>query len=154
MSSRKRPWTINLPPPLLLPPRITPPPSPLTLLTPHPDLYPLSFKNEMNNPRSSPAKNTRQCLGGHWETIYCLALSPCGKFLASAFQDSTVRVWYANNNCPTNTLRGNGTNHEFLRVIWAGIGWVGKGERRGGYGEGGLETAAAGMTTTTTDVAK
>ena len=77
----------------------------------------------------------RQCLVGLQEKIDGLSFSPCVKSLVSASQDLAVPVWDIKNHCLTVTLKGHGTDHEFLRLVWAGVGWFGKGGRRGGGGE-------------------
>ena len=79
------------------------------------------------------------------EKLYGLSFSPCGNFLASTSQDSIARVWYAKDNCLTNTMKVKGTNNDCLRLAWAGVVWVGKGGWGGGVVEGGSMTEAAGM---------
>jgi len=74
-----------------------------------------SFQNKRRNERS--------CFG-HKETIFGLSISPCGKFFASASQDSTVKVWCIENNKLLSTLNGHSTEHECLRVAWAPFSWM------------------------------
>ena len=67
-------------------------------------------------------KNERQCLG-HKEVVFGLSLSDCGKFLATAGQDSTICVWNVETNRLLSTLKGHDIKHECLRVTWASSNW-------------------------------
>ncbi len=67
-------------------------------------------------------KNERQCFG-HKELIFGLSLSPCGKFCASASQDSTVCIWNVEKNSLVATLKGHDKESECLRVTWASKNW-------------------------------
>jgi len=67
-------------------------------------------------------KNERLCLG-HKETVFGLSFSPCGNFLATASQDSTICVWDVARNSQISTLNGHGNDHECLRVAWASSIW-------------------------------
>jgi hypothetical protein len=55
---------------------------------------------------------------GHRENIYCIEFSPCGQYLASASQDSTVRIWDVAKHRLLQTLTGHSTEYECLRVTW------------------------------------
>jgi len=61
--------------------------------------------------------NERSCFG-HKETIYCVHFSECGKFLASASQDATIRVWHVTSNALLSTLTGHDKDYECLRTAW------------------------------------
>jgi WD40 repeat protein len=61
--------------------------------------------------------NERSCLG-HKETIFGVSFSECGKYLASASQDSTVIVWDVATNKELATLREHSKDYECLRVAW------------------------------------
>mmetsp|Transcript_475 Transcript_475/g.803 ORF Transcript_475/g.803 Transcript_475/m.803 type:complete len:832 (+) Transcript_475:128-2623(+) len=69
-------------------------------------------------------KGERQCFG-HKDKIFGIALSPCGKFCATASQDSTVCIWNVEKNSLVSTIVGN-KDFESLRVAWASDRW-GKG---------------------------
>jgi len=74
-------------------------------------------------------KSERMCLG-HKERILGVHLSPCGKFLASASQDSTVRVWNVEKNRQVAIINAHSKKHECLRVVWASPTWGGAQIRR------------------------
>jgi WD40 repeat protein len=60
-------------------------------------------------------------MGGHKEKIFGLALSPDSKYMASASQDSTVRIWDVKSHRLKATLsEGNNVKFECLRVAWLG----------------------------------
>lgn len=67
-------------------------------------------------------QNERSCFG-HKETIFGTAFSKCGKYLASASQDSTVRLWDVATNTALSTLEEHSTEYECLRVDWASSRW-------------------------------
>ena len=63
----------------------------------------------------------KQCFG-HKNTIFGLSMSPCGKYCATASQDSTVCIFLVKKNKLLSTLRGS-DDHECLRVAWASDKW-------------------------------
>lgn len=74
---------------------------------------------------SYPPRNQRICLGGHRETIFGISFSPDGKYLATASQDSTIRIWESRSNRLVETLsEGMDVNYECLRVAWMNAGAV------------------------------
>ncbi|KAL3778814.1 hypothetical protein HJC23_009847 [Cyclotella cryptica] len=78
-----------------------------------------------DTPSSSPPRNERICLGGHRETIFGISFSPDGKYLATASQDSTIRIWESRSNRLVETLsEGMDVNYECLRVAWRKSGLV------------------------------
>lgn len=62
-------------------------------------------------------KNERSCLG-HKETIFGVSFSECGKYFATASQDSTVRIWNVATNASLATLEEHSKDYECLRVAW------------------------------------
>lgn len=70
---------------------------------------------------SRPCSRERQAWG-HKERILGAALSPDGRYLATASQDSTVRVWCVATHRPLAVLREGSQAHELLRVAWDASG--------------------------------
>ena len=66
----------------------------------------------------------RSCIG-HRETIFGVSLSPCGRYLATASQDSSVRIWDVRTHRGVGTLEGHSKSAEVLRVAWASSSWGG-----------------------------
>ncbi len=66
-------------------------------------------------------KNERQCLG-HQSQVFALSISECGKYCATASQDSSVIVWDVEKNSQLSKIRGS-PDHECLRVAWASSQW-------------------------------
>lgn len=64
-----------------------------------------------------PTPRNERLAYGHRETIFGVAFSPDGKYLASASQDSTVRIWQVSNHKLAETLDGD-KDFECLRVAW------------------------------------
>lgn len=65
-------------------------------------------------------RNEKSCLG-HKETVFGVSFSPCGKFLATASQESKVCVWKGNRLHVT--LSDHDSNYECLRVAWSSLSW-------------------------------
>jgi WD40 repeat protein len=81
------------------------------------------------NKRPKPPKNERMCIG-HKERIMGLDVSECGKYLATASQDSTVRIWRTLDGKPLATLTDHSVEYECLRVAWASAQWENEHLRR------------------------
>lgn len=74
-------------------------------------------------------KNEKQCFG-HKDTIFGLSMSPCGRYCATASQDSSICVWNIKKHRLLSTLKGS-SDHECLRVAWASGRWgTGNGKNR------------------------
>lgn len=73
-------------------------------------------------PVSSSPKGERLCLG-HRERILGMDASECGRFLATASQEGSVRIWNIPTNALLRTLVHTSDNYECLRVAWASAGW-------------------------------
>jgi WD40 repeat protein len=80
---------------------------------------------------SSPSSSTtngkrcpsqRECYG-HRERILGCDFSPCGTYLATASQDSTVRIWERRTQKLVATLEMS-RRYECLRVVWASERWA------------------------------
>ena len=67
-------------------------------------------------------KNERQCFG-HKESIFGVSISPCGRYCASASQDSTVCIWNMKKNKLVQALKDAELENECLRVAWASSHW-------------------------------
>ena len=65
----------------------------------------------------------RSCLG-HRETIFGVTFSDCGKFCATASQDSTIHVWDVETNTLLASLNEHSKDYECLRVDWASSLWA------------------------------
>jgi len=72
---------------------------------------------------TSEIKNERVYIG-HKETIFGLSFSPCGRFVATASQDSTIRIWSSSVNKCLSTLQSHNPKYECLRVAWASTLWI------------------------------
>ena len=81
------------------------------------DIYQTQLEN-----KPVKARQERSCLG-HKETIFGLHFSDCGKFMATASQDATIRIWRSDNNTLLSTLEGHDRTSECLRVAWAPQKW-------------------------------
>ena len=67
-------------------------------------------------------QNERMCMGGHRDPIFGTAFSPDGKYLATASEDSTIRIWHVQSHKLVATLsEGMDTNYECLRVAWLNL---------------------------------
>eukprot|EP00586_Coscinodiscus_wailesii_P022550 CAMPEP_0172520384 /NCGR_PEP_ID=MMETSP1066-20121228/291969_1 /TAXON_ID=671091 /ORGANISM="Coscinodiscus wailesii, Strain CCMP2513" /LENGTH=818 /DNA_ID=CAMNT_0013303131 /DNA_START=108 /DNA_END=2564 /DNA_ORIENTATION=- len=69
----------------------------------------------------SPRKE--RCCLGHKETVFGLSFSPCGKYLATASQDSDIKVWSVADNKLVGNFGGHDHDYECLRVAWAPLEW-------------------------------
>lgn len=65
----------------------------------------------------------RSCFG-HKETIFGVTFSECGKFCATAGQDSTINVWDVEANSLLSSLKEHSKDFECLRVAWASPRWA------------------------------
>jgi WD40 repeat protein len=68
-------------------------------------------------------KIERTCIG-HKERIMGLHVSECGRYLATASQDSTIRIWNTAKNSLLTTLSEHRADFECLRVAWASSNWA------------------------------
>ena len=71
-----------------------------------------------------PSKNTLKSCIGHKETIYGVCFSPDEKYMATASQDSTIKIWETSTQRLLTSLKGHSTDYECLRVDWASINWA------------------------------
>lgn len=99
------------------------------------EIYPTTTRCGSRQEPTQTPKNERSCLG-HRETVFGLSFSECGRYVATAGQDSTIRVWDVAKNVLSETLMGHDRDYECLRVAWASSKW-GKRQlqRNGGQGE-------------------
>jgi WD40 repeat protein len=65
----------------------------------------------------------RSCLG-HRETIFGVTFSECGKFCATASQDSMIHIWNVEKNALLTSLKEHSKKFECLRVAWASSTWA------------------------------
>lgn len=63
-------------------------------------------------------KRTQRSFLGHKETIFSVKFSPCKRFVATASQEATVKLWDVKSNKCVATLRGHHHEYECLRVAW------------------------------------
>jgi WD40 repeat protein len=79
--------------------------------------------DDENTTKQDTKSKQRSCFT-HRETIYGITFSECGRFCASASQDSTICIWHV----PTNSLLAQFKDHdkayECLRVAWASEQWA------------------------------
>ena len=81
-------------------------------------------KKPLATPKApTTADSTERACLGHKERILGLDLSECGNYLATASQDSTVRIWDVATNRLLATLTDHSQQHECLRVAWASSTW-------------------------------
>ncbi|MGZ4618276.1 MAG: WD40 repeat domain-containing protein [Frankiaceae bacterium] len=67
-----------------------------------------------------PEPALRRVLTGHTDTVYALAVDPAGRWLASAGDDATVRIWDPDTGSPRHVLTGHGDWVRTLAVDPAG----------------------------------
>jgi len=85
----------------------------------------LQFSQPTIKPSQSPPLKQRTCFG-HKDAIFGLSFSPCGTYLATASQDSTIRIWDVARNAPIGKpLNGHDKNYKCLRVAWSSDIWGG-----------------------------
>jgi len=75
----------------------------------------------LNTTKYPTPKNERTCFG-HKETVFGISLTKCGRYLASASQDSTVRIWDVKSGKSSRcvaTLIGHSKAYECLRTAWS-----------------------------------
>ena len=64
-------------------------------------------------------RNERLCMGGHRDKIFGVSLSPDGRYLASASEDSSVCIWNAQTHrLEAKLTEGLNVEYECLRVSW------------------------------------
>lgn len=88
----------------------------------------ISLEQDINYAQSTtktrkPPTSERLCIG-HKERIMGLDISACGRYLATASQDSTVRIWLMEANQQLAVLTDHSKKHECLRVAWASSSWA------------------------------
>jgi WD40 repeat protein len=76
-----------------------------------------------SDPDAKPSTKERACYT-HRETIFGVTFSECGKYCATASQDSTVCIWDVKTNALLTQLTGHSKSNECLRVAWASEGWA------------------------------
>lgn len=79
---------------------------------------------EMFSSSSYMKKNPRFCIG-HKERVLGSSFSECGAYLATASQDSTIKIWNVETNQFLSTITLN-KDYEALRVVWANSIWYEK----------------------------
>jgi WD40 repeat protein len=100
-------------------------PAALTAAKQYTEAFDVELYNANNSATSKQvvaAKMERTCIG-HKERIMGLDVSECGRFLATASQDSTIRIWDTIKNALLSTLQEHRTDFECLRVAWASSSW-------------------------------
>ncbi len=63
-------------------------------------------------------KKTQRSFLGHKETIFSVKFSSCQRFVASASQEATIKLWDVKSNRCVATLTGHHREYECLRVAW------------------------------------
>lgn len=86
------------------------------------DAFGLVDQSEQNSDLEAKSKE-RACYT-HRETIYGVTFSPCGKFCASASQDSTICIWNVKTNALLTQFKDHSKAYECLRVAWASDEWA------------------------------
>jgi len=80
------------------------------------------LENSTNTTKKPPSKE-RTCYG-HREKIFGVAFSECGKYFATASQDSTICIWNVKTNSLLTQLKEHSKAFECLRVAWASKEWA------------------------------
>jgi WD40 repeat protein len=63
-------------------------------------------------------KKTQRSFLGHKETIFSVKFSSCQRFVATASQEATIKLWNVKSNRCVATLTGHHREYECLRVAW------------------------------------
>jgi WD40 repeat protein len=83
--------------------------------------YTNSFASGIHQPipegKQQKRPNERVCYG-HREAVFGLEFSPCGGYMATASQDSTIRIWDVHQHRLLQTLTAHDAAYECLRVTW------------------------------------
>lgn len=86
------------------------------------DWFATAVAAEQPTSSTEPPRRERACLG-HRERILGLDLSECGRYIATASQESLARLWMAETNSLLTTLTHTTDAFECLRVAWASTEW-------------------------------
>lgn len=73
---------------------------------------------------SDTTKSKQRSCYTHRETIFGVTFSECGRFCASASQDSTICIWHVPTNAILAQFKDHSKAYECLRVAWASERWA------------------------------
>lgn len=85
-----------------------------------------SEKNKDTTKKAAEPKAAERACYGHRETIFGVTFSECGRFCATASQDSTIGIWEVATNRLLARIGDQGHHskmYECLRVAWASPRW-------------------------------